>query len=81
MARKTGRHGVVLINYAFMLNDTPASLWERLGKPTTLDYTQVEGTKVNLWQVMGEAARQDFLKKLNDKMEVEYERWRTGHYN
>jgi hypothetical protein len=40
---------------------------------------KVDGKDVNLWQIMGADARDATLKKLNDKMEEEYEKWSTGN--
>jgi hypothetical protein len=42
---------------------------------------EINGKTVNLFELMGSAARAEFLSKLNAKMELEYQRYTSGYYN
>ena len=39
---------------------------------------KIDDKDVNLYEIMGQVAREEFLAKLNAKMEVEYARWLAG---
>jgi hypothetical protein len=54
--------------------------WFQTGLNAMFTY-EINGKTVNLFELMGSAARTEFLSKLNAKMELEYQRYTSGYYN